>query len=39
MVNEDTLKKIRTAQAKLIQKENRSVSLSEVINDLLNEAV
>lgn len=38
MIHDDVQKKVRNIQAKKIQKENRSVSISEVINELLNEA-
>lgn len=39
MIHDDVQKKVRNIQAKKIQKENRSVSISEVINELLNEAI
>ncbi len=39
MLDEDLLKKLRTTQAKLIKKNNRSVSLSRVINVLLLTAI
>lgn len=35
MIDDDVVKKVRIAQAKRIQKENRSVSVSEIINELL----
>jgi hypothetical protein len=39
MINDDVQKKIRIIQAKKIQKENRFVSVSEVINELLKQAI
>ena len=39
MLDEDLLKKLRTTQAKLIKKNNGSVSLSRVINVLLLTAI
>ena len=36
IIEDDLDKKIRTAQAKMIQKENKSVSYSEVIGMFLN---
>jgi len=38
MINDDVQRKVRILQAKRIQKENRSVSVSEVINELLRNA-
>jgi len=35
MLDEDLDKKIRLRQANMIQKENKSVSFSRVINDIL----
>ena len=35
MIDEDLLKKLRNEQAKRLAKQNRSVSLSSVINDHL----
>jgi len=35
MIDEDLDKKIRLMQAKIIQKESKSVSYSRVLNDLL----
>jgi hypothetical protein len=39
MIHDDVVKKVRIIQAKKIQKENRSVSVSEIINELLKEAI
>ena len=39
MLDDDLDKKLRLLQAKLIQSTNKSVSFSEVINDLLRKKV
>ncbi|WP_428323994.1 hypothetical protein [Nitrosopumilus sp.] len=39
MIEDELDKKIRTKQAKLIQTEQRSVSYSEVINELLEKSL
>jgi len=39
MLEDDLLKKLRIKQAKLIKKNQGSVSLSKVINDSLNDAL
>ncbi len=39
MLDDDLLKKLRNKQAKLIKKNQGSVSLSRVINDHLNDAI
>lgn len=36
MISEDLDKKVRLKQSRLIQKTNRSISYSSVINDVLN---
>ena len=38
MIDDAVLKKLRIIQAKKIQKENRSVSMSEIINEALKDA-
>jgi len=35
MIDEDLLKKLRIKQAKMIKTQNKSISLSQVINDYL----
>lgn len=37
MMDDAVLKKLRAIQAKKIQKENRSVSISEVINEIIRD--
>ena len=39
MIDEDLDKKIRLMQAKIIQKESKSVSYSRVLNDLLRKGI
>jgi len=39
MLDEELLKKLRIKQAKLLKKNNGSVSLSKVINDSLNDSL
>ncbi len=39
MIDDKILKKLRIKQAKLLKRENGSVSLSRVINDSLNESL
>jgi hypothetical protein len=39
MIDDAVLKKLRLNQAKKIQKENRSVSMSEIISESLKDAV
>jgi hypothetical protein len=38
MMDDAVLKKLRAIQAKKIQKENRTVSISEVINETLRDS-
>ena len=39
MLDDDLVTKIRQKQAKLIQKENKSVSFSKVLNSILEESL
>ncbi len=39
MLDEELLKKLRIKQAKMLKKNNGSVSLSKVINDSLNDSL
>jgi hypothetical protein len=39
MIDDDLNKKIRQIQAKLIQKENKSISFSRVINSTLKDSI
>jgi len=39
MIDDKILKKLRIKQAKLLKRENGSVSLSRVINDSLNDSL
>ena len=39
MIDENLDKKIRLLQARKIQKENKSISYSRVINELLNKGI
>jgi len=39
MIDDAILKKLRNKQAKLLKRENGSVSLSRVINDSLNDSL
>jgi len=39
MIDEDLDRKIRMLQAKIIQKESRSVSYSRVLNELLRKGI
>ena len=39
LLDEDLLKKLRIKQAKMLKKNNGSVSLSRIINDYLRDAI
>ena len=39
MLDEELLKKLRIKQAKMLKKNNGSVSLSRVVNDYLRDAI
>ncbi len=39
VIDDDLNKKIRQIQAKLIQKENKSISFSRVINSMLKDSI
>ncbi len=39
MIDDDLNKKIRQIQANLIQKENKSISFSRVINSMLKDSI
>ncbi len=39
MLDEELLKKLRIKQAKMLKMQNKSISLSRVINDYLRDAI
>jgi len=39
MLDEELLKKLRIKQAKMLRTQNKSISLSRVINDYLRDAI
>jgi len=39
MLDEELLKKLRIKQAKMLKTQNKSISLSRVINDYLRDAI
>jgi len=39
MLDEELLKKLRIIQAKMLKTQNKSISLSRVINDYLRDAI